>query len=129
MATADAAVTRTIQALSETFVRVYNSGNLDILVETFYTEDAHLLPPGHPLIRGRSQIRHFFQNLRQAGAGALSAATIQIEVSGDLAYCLGTYAFGTLATNRGKFLEVYRRQADGSWKMVADMFNCDQVSP
>jgi hypothetical protein len=27
------------------FVRVYNACDLDSLVETFYTEDAHLLPP------------------------------------------------------------------------------------
>jgi hypothetical protein len=35
---------------------------------------------------------------------------IQIDVSGDLAYCTGTDAFGTPAAHRGKFLEVYCRQ-------------------
>jgi ketosteroid isomerase-like protein len=98
-------------------------------VENFYTEDAHLLPPNHPRVSGRSHIRRFFQGLREAGVGELSAETIQIDVSGDLAYCMGTYAFGTPAANKGKFLEVYRRQADGSWKMVADMFSGDQAAP
>jgi ketosteroid isomerase-like protein len=51
-----------------------------------------------------------------------------MEVSGDLAYCLGTYAFGTLAVSRGTFLEVYRRQADGSWHMVTDMFTSVPVA-
>jgi thiamine pyrophosphokinase len=42
MAAADAGATCAIQALSVAFVRVYNAGDLDSLVETFYTEDAHL---------------------------------------------------------------------------------------
>jgi ketosteroid isomerase-like protein len=129
MVAADAAVVRAIQALSEAFVRVYNAGHLDRLVEAFYAEDAHVLPPNHPLVSGRSQIRHFFQGLLEAGVGALSAETVQIDVSGDLAYCMGTYAFEKPAYDRGKFLEVYRRQADGSWKMGADMFSSDQAIP
>jgi ketosteroid isomerase-like protein len=90
MAAVDAVATRAIQALSEAFVRVYNAGDLDSLVEAFYAEDAHLLPPNHPLVSGRSQIRHFFQGLLEAGVGELSAETTQMEVSGNLAYCMGT---------------------------------------
>jgi ketosteroid isomerase-like protein len=28
-------------------------------------------------------------------------------------------------TDRGKYLAVWKKQADGSWKCVADMFNTD----
>ena len=96
------------------FVRVYNACDLDSLVETFYTEDAHLLLFNHPCVSGRPQVRRLFQGLLEAGVGELSAETIQIDVSGDLAYCLGTHAFGMSAANRGKFLEVYRRQGERS---------------
>jgi ketosteroid isomerase-like protein len=85
MAAADAGATCAIQALSADFVRVYNAGDLDGLVKTFYTEDADPRPPHHPCISGRPQVRRFFQDLLEAGVGELSAETIQIDVSGDLA--------------------------------------------
>lgn len=74
-------------ALQESFVRLYNAGDLDGLMETCYTEDAYLLPSNHPRVSGRPQIRQFFHDLRAAGMGELSAETIQLDVSGDLAYC------------------------------------------
>jgi ketosteroid isomerase-like protein len=118
-----------LRALQERFVRQYNAGDLDGLVETFYTEEAYLLPSNHSRVSGRSQIRQFFHDLHESGRGELSAETLQLDVSGDLAYCMGTYAFGMPVTNRGTFLEVYRRQADGSWQMVVDMFSSEQAAP
>jgi ketosteroid isomerase-like protein len=47
-------------ALQESFVRLYNTGDLDGLVEICYTDDASLLPSNHPRVSGRSQIRQFF---------------------------------------------------------------------
>lgn len=32
---------------------------------------------------------------------------------------------GKPETDRGKFLEVWKRQADGHWKTVADVYNSD----
>jgi ketosteroid isomerase-like protein len=118
-----------LTALQERFVRLYNAGDLDGLVATCYTDDACLLPPHAPRVCGQLQIRQFFQDLHAAGMGALSAETLELDVSGDLAYCLGMYTFGLPAVLRGTFLEVYRRQADGSWKMVVDMFSSDQTAP
>jgi ketosteroid isomerase-like protein len=117
-----------LTALHEMFIRLYNAGDFDALVETCYTEDAYLLPPNHPRVYGRAQICRFLQGLREGGRGELSAETIQLDASGGLAYCMGVYVFGLSAGTRGTFLEVYRRQADGSWKMVMDMFNGDEAA-
>ena len=53
-------------------------------------------------------------------------------VSGDLAYQRGTYtvavtpkAGGAIRNTSGNFMRIYRRQPDGSWRMVRDMFNND----
>lgn len=58
-------------------------------------------------------------------------------IDGDLAYQRGTFivaatpkAGGTARTAHGNFLRIYRRQADGSWRMTRDMFNSDEpVAP
>jgi ketosteroid isomerase-like protein len=124
----DVEAVHALTALQEMFVRLYNAGDLDVLVETCYAEDAYLLPPNHPRVYGRAQICRFLRGLRAGGLGELAAETMQLDASGDLAYCMGTYAFGRSAGTRGTFLEVYCRQADGSWKMVMDMFNDDAAS-
>jgi len=32
---------------------------------------------------------------------------------------------GNPATEKGKYLTVWKKQADGSWKVIEDMFNSD----
>lgn len=45
--------------------------------------------------------------------------------SGDLAYAIGTYAFANPPIDKGKFFDVWTKQADGSWKAVVSTFNSD----
>jgi ketosteroid isomerase-like protein len=130
MATGQPDAASAIRALSDSFVRHFNAADADQLVQAFYTEDARLLPPNHPMITGRSQIREAFREFLQAGMGGLTIEDYEIEVagSGDLAYGFGTFSLARPAPDRGKFVEVYRRQADGSWKCIADMFSSDEAA-
>ncbi len=82
------------------------------------------------MVTGQSQIRGAFQEFLTAGFGEMTIDRHEVEVagSGDLAYAIGTYALARPAPDRGKFVEIYRRQADGSWKCVADMFSSDQAA-
>jgi len=56
---------------------------------------------------------------------------VEASRSGDLAVSTGTYELtyndpaGKLVTERGKYLEVWRKQADGTWRMVVESFNSD----
>jgi ketosteroid isomerase-like protein len=51
---------------------------------------------------------------------------------GDMVYSEGTYTM-TMSdpktkkpmTDKGKFQTIYTKQADGSWKAIADTFNSD----
>ena len=99
-------------------------------LSSFYAEDATLLPPGFPMIQGRSNIQGFWQSFLEAGASDPKLQTVSVGSSGDLAYEIGTYdaimpnpqAGGTVRSS-GKYLVVWKRQADGNIKMVADMFS------
>ncbi len=58
---------------------------------------------------------------------------LETVVGGDWAYERGTFtvdatpkAGGETRKMRGNYLRIYRRQADGHWKMIRDMFNSDQ---
>jgi uncharacterized protein (TIGR02246 family) len=130
MATGQPDPERAIRALSDAFVRHFNAGDADRLVREFYAEDARLLPPNLPTIAGRSEIREAFRGFLAAGMGGLTIDAYEIEVagSGDLAYGIGAFSLPRPAPDRGKFVEVYRRQADGSWRCVADMFSSDEAA-
>ncbi|NIM47978.1 MAG: hypothetical protein GTO22_01735 [Gemmatimonadales bacterium] len=54
---------------------------------------------------------------------------------GDVAYARGTYLL-TIAvegaeptTDTGKYIEIRRKQPDGSWPIAIDMFNSDLPLP
>lgn len=66
----------------------------------------------------------------RAGA-TFSAETTKVEVarSGDFAYSTGTYAIANPAIDKGKFVDVWKKQADGSWKAAADVINSDLPAP
>ncbi len=126
MATGQSDVERAIRALSDGFARSVNAREVDWLVREFYAEDAYFLPPNHRMVTGRSGIRAFLLGLFEAGIGDLAVETTKIEASGALAYHIGRFTMGTPEPDRGKFIEVYRRQADGGWKCVGDIFNSDE---
>ena len=128
MATGQADATSAIEALSEGFARSVNAGDAEWLVREFFAEGAYLLPPNHPMLSGRPGIRRFFRGLLEAGFGEIATETTTIEESGELAYRIGTYTTRKPAPDRGKFVEVYRRQADGSWKCVGNIFNRDEAA-
>jgi uncharacterized protein (TIGR02246 family) len=108
-----------------------NTGDVDQVAAT-YAEDAVLLPPGAPPVKGRTAIREFWNGFLQPYTVVLTLGTDQIEGRGDLAYVVGHYHMVTTpkakgtpaqAPEDGKFLEVFKRQADGRWRYVVDMYS------
>jgi uncharacterized protein (TIGR02246 family) len=97
---------------------------------SYYAEDATLLPPGSAMIKGRADIQNFWQGFLDAGAADPKLRTTFVESSGNLAYELGTWdaivpkpdGTGTARTS-GKYLVVWKHMADGTLKIVADMFS------
>jgi len=120
-----------IRQLDRAFMSAAASKDAKALVNAFYTADAVLLPPNAPLVKGRSAIQAFFQGLLDAGATGVTLKTTKIDADGALAYGRGAYGFalprpdGTAQRQVGKYIVVYRRQRDGSWRAVADIFNSD----
>jgi uncharacterized protein (TIGR02246 family) len=104
---------------------------------SFYADDAVLFWPGAPMVRGRAGIREFMQAYLSMPTFSLSFETAEVHVSraGDLAYSYGTNRVSLVGPNgehvkdRGKYLTIYRKQPDGTWKVVADMGNSDLPAP
>jgi uncharacterized protein (TIGR02246 family) len=121
-----------IRQLDRRFMSAAASKDAKTLANAFYAADAVLMPPNAPLVKGRAAIQKFFQGLLDAGAAGVTLKTTKIEADGRLAYGRGTYSFsrpgpdGNLTRDIGKYVVVYRRQKDGGWRAIADIFNSDQ---
>jgi uncharacterized protein (TIGR02246 family) len=104
-------------------------------VAALYTPDAFLLPPNAPVAKGRQAIEAVVQAYFDAGAQSLDLDTVTLEERGDLVVEVGRYTLGVQppggdpVTDVGKYLQVFKRQADGSLRIAYDCFNSDQPLP
>jgi len=95
----------------------------------FYSGDAIVLPTNAPAATTKEAIRNTWKNLLASAGLAIGWKTTKVEVakSGDIAYTTGTYeltmndARGKPINDRGKYDEVWKKQADGKWKVAADI--------
>jgi ketosteroid isomerase-like protein len=116
-----------IRTADSSFSKAAEAKNLDQTVG-YYADDATLLPPNAPMLTSHDAIHKMFGDMMGSPGFAIAWQATKADVarSGDLGYTIGTYTMtlnGT--TDHGKYATVWRKQADGSWKVVADMFNSD----
>jgi len=103
---------------------------------SYYSDDAVVMPPNIPTLSGKEPIRGLWKSMLESPSfsGGWQATKVEVARSGDLAYVSGNYEFketdagGKPITDKGKYLEIWKKHADGSWKCVADMFNSDLPS-
>ena len=107
-----------------------NTKQLDDLV-SLYVPDATVLRPNVPMVRGAAAIREFFFGLLDAGMSEVEMDPQRAELLGDYGYETGRCkslvpsAVGKRREDRGKYLVLLNRQANGEWKIVADSWSSD----
>jgi len=103
-------------------------------VANYFAEDGSFLLANAPVIKGRENIQAVWKQVMADPNFSLTFQSTQAEASkgGDLAYTMGTYSMTTsvpkgnkTVTDKGKYVTVFRKQADGTWKVVADVSNSD----
>jgi len=122
-----------IRANSIAWSQAATAKDLDKVV-SFYADDAVEMPNQAPALKGKDNIRKTWGPLLAPPGPGLSWQTSSVEVarSGELAYETGNYNFVTIdkkgKTNdlKGKYVVVWKKQSDGSWKVVVDTDNTDQ---
>src|SRR5579859_5653356 len=94
-------------------------------IVSYYAEDAALMTPNAPILTGKEAIRGFWKSMLANPGFSVGWKATKSEVarSGDLAYLIGAYELtvndpgGKAVNDRGKYSEVWRKQADGKWKV------------
>ena len=130
------AVESTLKELDAQWSKAAAAKDLDKTV-SYYSDDAIVLPPNAPAATTKEAIKGVWKGMitNPGYAGGWTATKVEVARSGDLAYLSGTYdmtlndAKGKPVKDRGKYVEVWKKQADGSWKTVADIWNSDPPPP
>ncbi len=86
-----------------------------------------LLPPGEPMTLGKEAFLETYRTrIKENTGGTHQNELIDFGVEGDMAYQVGTYAIeNSYPPERGKFVNVLKRQTDGTWKVRVSIFNSD----
>ncbi|MHC4508242.1 MAG: YybH family protein [Planctomycetota bacterium] len=98
----------------------------------FYTDDALLIPPDEPIVRGKQAIAEWYEHqLRKDQLIENPKVTLEeVEVCGNLAFNRGNFILkfkGETAdkpiTLNLRFITIWRKQPNGSWKFYRDIWN------
>ena len=123
------------QIIKETdarFVESFNSGDLDAL-ETIHEDGAMLLSPDSPAATGGTEdVIKGYREMWDAGWRNISLTSVEIGSDTNLAYHYGKAEFdvptkdGSTKRTAAKYVDIYRREEDGSWKIHITIYNMDQ---
>lgn len=105
---------------------------------SFYADDATELNPDAPAVIGKANIRAndklFFTDPHVTMRW--EAARVDVSQSGDTGYTQGNVFFMMVhpaadetSSDTAKYLTVWKKQADGNWRVVEDMYNSDHPAP
>jgi ketosteroid isomerase-like protein len=107
---------------------VFGKRNFDAL-DQICTKDAHILPPGAPMVIGRSEIKRFWSDtIRSLNAKSAVLESVNVVPAGDGAVEIGKATLTIEPAGQSeaqidvKYV-VYWQQEDGLWKWHVDIWN------
>jgi ketosteroid isomerase-like protein len=112
-----------------------NAGDVDGWI-ALWDDNGIQMPPNAPAVHGKPAIREAFNNtLLVVDFEEFTISNEEVEVFGDLGFARGSYSFGNAmaeaepAPFAGKYLTIFKRQPDGSWKVYRDCFSSNTPPP
>jgi ketosteroid isomerase-like protein len=104
---------------------------------TFLADDAVLMPPNAPPVVGKEAIRSWNAAMsKEMKIEAYTSSDDEVVLAGDWAFRRATVdwtirstASGQPIRDAGKYIIVYARQPDGSWKVARDIWSSNTPAP
>ena len=102
---------------------------------SYYTDDAIMMPPGEKICIDKASREASIKNMFAIPGASLRFQTTNVGISqmGDQAYAVGVYQWSSKDTKgndyheTGKYCETWKKQPDGNWKCIVDIWNADQA--
>jgi uncharacterized protein (TIGR02246 family) len=106
-------------------------------IAAHFTDDGSVMVPNSPTMTGKDSIAKSMKSVVADPRWSLALLPVQVEVSkgGDLGYARGTYVLtaidpgsGKVAKEKGRFVTIFRKQTDGTWKAVHQISNPESAT-
>lgn len=125
-----------VRAADQSWARAFGAKDLDKSVG-YCAPDGSMLPPNAHIATGRDAIRALLTGLFSLPSFKISwtPSKVGIAKSGDIGYTSGAYQLsfndpnGKAVSDTGKYVTIWKKQPDGSWKVYLDIFNSDMPPP
>jgi ketosteroid isomerase-like protein len=122
------AAATTLRAASASLQKAIGSRDLDKIM-AFYADDATLAVSGSPLVQGKQAIRRKWQDaLSHSPPGETeSSSGLEVYASADMGYTVAVDTSPVSAAARRasglsqQWLSVWKRQADGAWRIIEEL--------
>jgi len=96
---------------------------------SFFAEEGMMFPAGRDIVAGKDAILDLMGTAFSDPQYSLrwEPDGVQVAASGDLGYTFGHYVFtgtdqeGHLIGGTGKYVSIWKKQGDGTWKVVVDI--------
>lgn len=127
----DVSAEEKIRQLRDSYMRAQDAGDVEGCL-SHWTEDGILMPPSEPVVSGMEALRNWYKTNLDQFHFDYTVSFDEIQVGSDWSFARGPFG-GTITPKeggepisvKGKYLEIHRRQADGSWKFARHMWSSD----
>jgi uncharacterized protein (TIGR02246 family) len=116
-----------VESAADAYVAAMNAGDWALVAQSF-TEDAVRIPPNEEPHNGREAIEGWLSGIDELISYELTRD--RIGGADGFAYVRGRYAITLRPTgapgpisDQGDFLEIWRREADGAWRVAEGIWN------
>jgi len=123
-----------LTALADAFADAFSAKD-PARVASFYTEDAVVMPPDQPMVRGRRNIEAYYTQGFRQDISSFRLFPMESAIAGAQAFEAGRSSLTgrasgssrggpNLVTSNGKYVVIYKL-VRGEWKIAYDIFNDD----
>src|SRR5271169_281047 len=121
---------KALMAVDSDWSKAAVARNVDA-VASFYAEDGVVYPPSEPIAVGRAAARKVWAAYFADPTFQISWKTTSAGVANRTGWTVGTYqdsykgTDGRTTMENGKYVTLWRKGADGTWKAIHDIWNSD----
>lgn len=105
-------------------------------IVSYWSDDAVVVAPGQPVVKGKDALRKMVEDSKNAPGFSISwrSSDVQFSPDGKLAYMSGENLMtmndsaGKKISTPGRAYTIWRKEPDGNWKCVVDIWNNSALS-
>ena len=128
MSTKSSKIHSTISTLSKNFETTFARGNAADIAD-FYTESGVLLPAGADFVRGKQNIKEFWQIAIDMGIKNIKLEIVEVEQHDDTAIEMSKFTLSDAddqMIDQGKGIVIWKNE-NNAWKLHRDIWNSSIV--